>query len=113
MIQALYHTTKSVSNKARACPDGWAHAERLRAVTILTVESARELGCGASAEPPIEAVRDAGDRPGTTVCLSEGPGVQCRRAAARPRTPLPIKSESPFLIMARSRQRLLADCLGS
>ena len=40
-------------------------------VTILTVESARELGCGASAEPPIEAVRDAGDRPGTlSVCLS-------------------------------------------
>ena len=64
------HTTESVSNKARACPDGCAHAERLRAVAILTVESARELGCGASAEPPIEAVRDAGDRPGNTVCLS-------------------------------------------
>ena len=38
------------------------HAERLRADSTLTVESARELGCGASAEPPIEAVRGAGDR---------------------------------------------------
>ena len=38
--------------------------KRLRAESILTVESTRELGCGASAEPPIEAVRDARDRPG-------------------------------------------------
>ena len=45
----------------------------MRAESILTVESARELGCGASAEPPIEAVRGAGNRSGTTVCLSVQP----------------------------------------
>ena len=64
------HTTESVSNKPKRVrvrtADGCAHAERLRAVTILTVESARELipyVCFYNGLAVLEEMKENSDKP--------------------------------------------------